>query len=277
MVLESKGLVLMVVYVDVYILENFIVNYFLMTVTTQTLYIRINNKRAVLSSVFAAFYSLIIFVPKLQFMTSIPLKLPVAFLIIQLAYGKTEIILKLKAAALYIVYTFVLAGIIIFLQYRNSNNPAAGLFIGNFTSGSQLTALMIVYIILYRLACYVIDRRKLKTYTYPIEIITKSGSVKVQALLDTGNELREPVTNLPVIIVEKGIISGLDTNKLCRIYIPYKVVNGQANFLEAFKPEVVKVSLDEKHFEYKNAVIGISDAKLSEAGEYQALLSRDII
>lgn len=268
---------LLIVYVDMYILENLIVNYFLLTITSQTLCVKMNNKRALLSSAFAALYSLVIFVDKLGFMTTIPFKLGTAYLIVFLAYGRRKYILKLKAVLLYIIYTFVLAGLFIFLEYKNNLNPVRGLLITHFTAGKQFIALMFIYIFIYRTVSYIIDRRKLKVYTYPVEIITNTGSVKVQALLDTGNELREPITNLPVIIVEKGILSGIDTSKYSKLYIPFQVVSGGADYLEAFKPEIVKVNLDEKHFEYKNAVIGISSTKLSESDEYQALLSRDII
>lgn len=276
-VLGSKGMMPLIVYVDMFLLENFIVNYFLVIITSQTLCVRLNNKRALLSSILAAVYSLVIFVDRLHFMTTIPVKLSIAYLIVHLAYGKRKLLLKLKAALLYVVYTFILAGLIIFLEYKNNINPARGLYIESFQSSWQFISLMIIYIVIYRTVCYVIDRRKLKSFTYPIEIVTCAGSIKVQALLDTGNELKEPITNLPVIIVEKEILADLDTSKYSKLYIPYKVVNGQNNYLEAFKPEVVKVNIDESHYQYKTAVIGISNAKLSESDEYQALLSRDII
>jgi stage II sporulation protein GA (sporulation sigma-E factor processing peptidase) len=266
----------LIVWVDVIVLENIIVNYFLLIITAQTLCIKLKNKRAILSSAAAGLYTLIIFYDELKFLTVLPLKLLAALLIVYGAFGKNKLIFLLKSTFIYILYTFVLAGLIFFLEYRNMGNPAYGYY-ESFNTKWLITALMVVYIVINRVFYYIISRRKLGKYTYNIEIFTKSSSVTVTALLDTGNELKEPITNLPVIIVEKSAVTGIDTSLYDKLYIPYKVVSGQANFLEAFKPEKIKISYDKDNFQYKNAVIGISDIKLSEFNEYQALLSRDII
>ena len=268
---------LLIVWVDIIVLENIIVNYFLLLITAQTLSIKVKSLRAILVSAAAGAYTLVIFYDELRFLTLLPVKIIVAFLIVYGAFGKNKIIFLLKSTFVYIIYTFVLAGLIIFLEYRNTTNPAYGYFQDSFNTKWLITALMMGYIIIYRVFNYIASRQKLKKYTYLIEIFTKSSSVTVTALLDTGNELKEPITNLPVIIVEKSAVLGIDTNLYDKLYIPYKVVSGQSNFLEAFKPEKIKINYDKNNFQYKNAVIGISDVKLSDYNEYQALLSRDII
>ena len=48
----------------------------------------------------------------------------------------------------------------------------------------------------------------------------------MRAFLDTGNELREPATNLPVLIVERDIFYDINLSKYDKFYIPYKVING---------------------------------------------------
>ncbi len=269
-------MMLLIVWVDVMILENIIVNYFLLIITAQTLSIKLKNIRAIISSAAAGLYTLVIFYDKLKFFTILPIKLLVVILIIYGAFGKNKLIFILKSTLIYLLYTFVLAGLIFFLEYRNMGNPAYGYY-ENFNTKWLIIALMLLYIIIYRVFSFIISRRKLNNYTYNVEIFTKSSSFTVSALLDTGNELKEPITNLPVIIVEKSAVSDIDTSLYEKLYIPYKVVSGQASFLEAFKPEKVKISYDKDNFQYKNAVIGISDIKLSEFNEYQALLSRDII
>ena len=271
------GLMLLIVWVDIVVLENIIVNYFLIIITAQTLSIKVKNVRAILTSAMAGLYTLVIFFDKLSFLTILPVKIAIAFLIVYGAFGKNKIIFLLKCTSIYIVYTFVLAGLIIFLEYRNNINPAYGYFENNFDTKWLITALMLGYIVIYRVFTYIAGRQKLKKYTYLVEIITKSASVTVTALLDTGNELKEPITNLPVIIVEKNAVVDIDTNVYDKLYIPYKVVSGQSSYLEAFKPEKIKISFDRNNYQYKNAVIGVSDIKLSDCNEYQALLSRDII
>lgn len=268
---------LLIVYVDVIVLENIIINYFLVLITAQTLGTKLKNWRAILASFAAGLYAIVILFEELKALTFLPVKLLAAFLIIYGAFGKNKIIFLLKSTFIYIAYTFVLAGVIIFLEYKNMNNPAYGFHIESFHLRRYLLAIMLVYILVNRIFNYIVSRQRLRKYTYSIEIITKTKNITVTALLDTGNELKEPITNLPVIIVEKSAVMNLDTSLYDKLYIPYKVVSGQSSFLEAFKPEKIKISDDNNNVQYKNAVIGISDIKLSECNEYQALLSRDII
>ncbi|NLZ48662.1 MAG: sigma-E processing peptidase SpoIIGA [Clostridiales bacterium] len=263
----------MVIFIDLVLLENLIVNYFLLFITAQTLSLKINYKRFFITSVCAALYTLVIFIDKLKFMTTIPVTLLTAFLIVYGAFGKNKFFFVLKATLLYLAYTFVVAGIIVYLENKNTYR----LEIENFSARKLLLVLMVIYIIGYRLLTYIISLQKVKKYTYNIEIFVQGQIIKIKALLDTGNELKEPITNLPVIIVEKDALTNIDISVHNKLYIPFKAVSGQANFLYGFKPDKIKINYDEDKFQFKNGIIGICDTKLSDHDEYQGLLSRDII
>jgi stage II sporulation protein GA (sporulation sigma-E factor processing peptidase) len=262
-----------IIFIDLILLENLIVNYFLLFITAQTLSIKINYKRFLISSVCASLYTLVIFIDELKFMTAIPVTLLIALLVVYGAFGKNKFFFVLKATLIYLAYTFVVAGIIVYLENKNIYR----LEIENFHARKLFLALMIIYVLGYRLLTYIISLHKAKNYTYNIEIFAQEQTLKIKALLDTGNELKEPITNLPVIIVEKAALTNIDTSKYDKMYIPFKVVNGQASFLYAFKPDKIKINFGDDNFQFKNAIIGICDTKLSENNEYQGLLSRDII
>lgn len=263
----------MVIFIDLILLENLIVNYFLLFITAQTLSIKINYKRILITSVCAALYTLVIFIDELKFLTTIPVTLLIALLIVYSAFGKNKFFFILKATLIYLGYTFVVAGIIVYMENKNIYR----LKIENFHARKLFLALMIIYIIGYRVVTYLISLQKVKSYTYNIEIFIKEEKINIKALLDTGNELKEPITNLPVIIVEKEALASIDSKRYEKMYIPFKAVNGQTNFLYGFKPDKIKINYDDDNFQFKNAIIGICDTKLSEHNEYQGLLSRDII
>lgn len=263
----------MVIFIDLILLENLIVNYFLLFITAQTLSIKINYKRILITSVCAALYTLVIFIDELKFLTTIPVTLLIALLIVYSAFGKNKFFFILKATLIYLGYTFVVAGIIVYMENKNIYR----LEIENFHARKLFLALMIIYIIGYRVVTYLISLQKVKSYTYNIEIFIKEEKINIKALLDTGNELKEPITNLPVIIVEKEALASIDSKRYEKMYIPFKAVNGQTNFLYGFKPDKIKINYDDDNFQFKNAIIGICDTKLSEHNEYQGLLSRDII
>ncbi|MPM66198.1 hypothetical protein SDC9_113105 [bioreactor metagenome] len=59
-------------------------------------------------------------------------------------------------------------------------------------------------------------------------------------------------------------------------YIPYSVINGYSGKLQAIKPGKIKVNIN-GCFEDREALIAFCDNKLSQSGDYNALLSRGII
>ena len=56
-----------------------------------------------------------------------------------------------------------------------------------------------------------------------IKININSNSVYTKAILDTGNFLKEPITKIPVAVVEKDVLKGV---------IPEKILNNLSNIIE---------------------------------------------
>ncbi|GAA0734612.1 sigma-E processing peptidase SpoIIGA [Clostridium oceanicum] len=261
----------MVIYLDVLIFQNFIVNLFLLVVTSQTL--KISKK--ILSYVLAAFlgslYVLVIIYPSLNFFSSIIFKILVAFFIVWIAFRKNNIFFNLKATAIYICYSMIIAGICIFMEC-SYNSSSFNIIIGNFSYKKLLMALMILYIVASKVVWFIKDRKDISQFIYDVNIVLNNRITKVKAFLDTGNELREPATNLPVIIVDREVFLNINLDDYDKFYIPYSVINGHSGNLKGFKPEGIYIG-DEK----KQAIIGISEEKLSSIKDYQALLSRGIV
>jgi len=120
------------------------------------------------------------------------------------------------------------------------------------------------------------DRREIASLIYEVDIVTNSDVRKVRAFLDTGNELREPVTNLPVMIVEKEALNDLEIKSKDKFYIPYKVINGFSGMLEGFKPKYINIHSD-NGIEQKEVIVALCNNMISEVRDYNALLSRGIL
>jgi stage II sporulation protein GA (sporulation sigma-E factor processing peptidase) len=272
----------MEVYVDILLLENFVVNFFIMYIVMQTMRLSFKLKFIILSSGLGSLYVLTLLLPQLKVFTLLPFKLLTAFIMVILVIKPLNIWMLLRGTVLYIFYSMLLAGFIVFIELNNQTSYLEGMLYGKFSyKGSLikgvLIAAMIIYIALDRLVVFIKDRRDMTNFTYTIEVGFCNCNSRINAFLDTGNELREPVTNLPVIIVERNILKELDLKEDNKMYIPYKVLNGIPAKIEAFKPTYIKLYQDENNYKYVNAVIGLCDGKLSELNDYNALLSRGIL
>ena len=111
-------------------------------------------------------------------------------------------------------------------------------------------------------------------------------------MVDSGNLLKEAISNLPVVIVEKSILTGLvdsfilenvenilcgkwleETNPRAYDYnfriIPFSSLGNKNGLLLGFKPDFIKVFTEDEVLE-KEVIIGIYEETLS--GEYSAII-----
>lgn len=265
----------MVVYLDLMILENTIVNFFILFLTSQTLKVANRVFYMLISSLLGSFYVLVLILPSLRIFNSLIFKILTAFIIVFAAFRKRELMFNIKATAIYISYSMIIAGLCVFLECNNkSNNPT--LAIENFSYKKLMLAMMIIYIICNKLIWYIRDRKEISSFIYDVDIVLQKDFKRVKAFLDTGNELREPATNLPVLVVDKGVFNNIDLKGYDKFYIPYKVVNGSSGNLTGFKPSYIDVYIGDKK-EKKEVIIALSEGQLSGIRDYEALLSRGII
>ena len=106
---------------------------------------------------------------------------------------------------------------------------------------------------------------------YKITIFFDSNSkISLPAFLDTGNKLKDPITNKPIILINKKILKG-KYNIRSPMYIPYNSLNHHS-LLECFKP--TKIYLNDK--EIKNYLIGLSENSFKLNG-IECLLNYQIL
>lgn len=130
-----------------------------------------------------------------------------------------------------------------------------------------------------------------------IKININSKYKYINAIIDTGNFLREPITKTPVIVVEKNvlveiipeyilenlskIINGKDidlkeyTAKV-RI-IPFTSLGKENGILLGLKADSVLVEMEETVININDVIIGIYNGILSKAGKYKALIGLDLL
>lgn len=266
----------MVVYLDVLILENSIVNTFLLYVTSETLRLKVSMKYLILSGILGGLYVIVLIIPELKIFSKLIFKIVIAFLMIIIAYRKKSLMFNIKAISILIMYSMLTAGICFFIQLNYLQNNFFNVFMGNMSYKLIIIALMIIYMFVNRIIWFIHDRKFTQNLTYKIEICVKNSKKIVEAFLDTGNELREPITNLPVIIVERRLMTNINWDDSVKYYVPFRLVNGNIGKLEAFKPTYVKIYIGNK-IEVRNAIIALIDNKLSDLNDYNALLSRGSI
>lgn len=263
------------VFVDVIILENYLVSMFFTVITASILNIKKDYLFINLSSLIAALYTLTILFPKVKILSTIPFKILVPFIIVFIAFRIKDLLMNIKAALIYLALSFLLAGICIFLEMTNISITST-FIIDSYNYKKLLLSIIVIFLIADRIVSFVKDRGELTSYIYKLEIKHKEVLTSFKGFLDTGNELREPATNLPVIIVERGVINKFPMNNEKSFLIPYKLVDGSRGVIHGFIPEEIWLFKNDKKILIR-AVVCFTDEVLSVENDYKALLSRGII
>jgi len=264
----------LIIYLDVLLIENFIVNIFLLYITTQTLRINTKLRYLILAALIGAMYAIGAVLSNFHYFFMVPLKFITAIIMIYIVFRKNKIIFIIKGSILFILFSMMLAGLCIFIELNN--NISSITIFNKFSYKILLSAIMIIYVIVHRIITHISERNELENLIFDIEIVTEDNIKKLRAFFDTGNELREPATNLPVIIVEKRLFLDEEINEKNKFIIPYRVVSGDGGRLEGFKPRYVKIYNKEKVFE-RQVIVAFCDNHLSIMNDYNALLSRGIL
>ena len=265
----------MVVYIDVLLFENFVVNLFLLILTFKLL--RFSYKKSVyLSAVMGSIYTLALFL-EVPFGTSFLAKVLIVALMIIISIEKRTINNIFKCIGCFFILSFTLAGMCFsFVLVENQYSIFQKFIISNYSVKYILVSIMILYICIVRIFEYLRKRNIVKSLVYDIEISVNKNIFYVKGFLDTGNELREPVTNLPCIIVEEKYLSEIEIPPNEYFNIAYSTI-GENGKIKGFKGEKIRIKSKEDDWRVVDAIICSCNNKLSKENDFNALLSIGII
>lgn len=275
------------VYVDVLFIINFIIDYILLAVTALFIKKRPCILRTCLASAFGAVYASFIFFIPLGTFFVFTLSGIVSLLMVVIAYGAKSATALLKNLAVFYLVSFVTSGAgfaVLFLgnKYGKINFAVnAGVFYADINAYTMLAVFVLSVAVIHLSAGYIRKQRIKQTFLYNVTIEKNGKSVTDTALFDTGNFLRDPISQNSVVIAEWQTVSALfprGTLSECVArqpgeftYIPCHGINGNAG-LFAFRPD--KISSDEITLS-DSVFVGITETSLDREGGYRMILPND--
>lgn len=267
----------MEVYVDIYLLENIIINVFLLLLTFKILRFNYKKINLYLAALLGGIYGLVIFCNVKIFCSGF-IKILIPILMIFISIERKNIKCILKAVIVFFMIAFMLGGICFgTIQMQNTYLIGEEFVIKNNSVKYIVLSLSVIFIIITRIVDLLKDRAFVKNFLYDIYITEGSRTVLVKGFLDTGNELREPVTNLPCIIIENTYFNQFKVSDDKKFIIKYDTINEMGE-IKGFKGKNIMIRNEESNSWSKvDAIVCGCERKLSKEDEFQALLSRGIV
>ncbi|WP_416826935.1 sigma-E processing peptidase SpoIIGA [Ectobacillus polymachus] len=290
----------MVVYADVVWLLNLCIDYLLLLLTAIILKKKIRKWR-LLCGAFIGSILVIITLISVDFAHPI-VKLLFSFLIVYAAFGFTRIRTFIATVCMFYFVTFMVGGGLIGLHFFLMDSPILrGMALTQPSSfGDPISWLFVIigFPIIYYFSKKRIGDIEITRIRYEqiveVELIVNGLELKLNGLIDNGNQLYDPITKTPVMIVEADTIKQLipqwlleqskqptrllhekeeqiDWMKRIRI-IPYRGIGQSHQFLLAVKPDTIRVYKDGEILSVRNVYVGINHTKLSSDNEYTCIL-----
>ena len=277
-----------VVYADMLLIINFIINIIILKITSIFAHTKPGIGRLVISSLAGAFYALFMFFPQIKLLYIFPVKLIVSLLMIKIIIPKSKVVRLIKITAMFYLVSFAFAGILLALIYFTdfARNSAPIMKNGIFYYDISLKNLIITSVIAYvliKISSAIIQRNKIIGIKN-ITVFLGTKECTLSALCDTGNLLKDPLSDNPVIIAEKASISSLfpdgvpdiennDSSVYKLRIIPFSSIGTSSGIMTGFIPDKVSV----EGINACDVVIGISEYPLCKDNEYNALFNPNII
>lgn len=294
----------MTIYVDVVLLENLCMNYIILFGTGYIIRLKIKHLRILLSSLIGAIYAILAYAGIFPMYANIFVKIVLSICMVYIAFYPKNIKGMVKELIVFYLVSFALGGCAFALLYIV--RPQAifmkdGVYIGTYPIKIALLGGIVGFVVTY-IAFKVVKTRMTKNeLIYDMVIKIKDKELTTKVMLDTGNMLKDPISNMPVVLVEKSILYPIlpkellensknilggdfkeneDINNEYRTrlrIIPFTSVGKQNGMMLGIKVDEIKIITDVDEVINDNAIICVYEKEFSKRKKYFGLIGIDLL
>lgn len=290
----------MTIYLDIIFFENLFMNYIILFATETILKSQFKIIRTFLSSLIGSVYAVLTYVTAMEIYSSILLKIILSMSMVYIAFNSKNLKSFFKQLIIFYLTSFTFGGVAFaFVYFVNPQNILLekGVLITTYPIKIILVAGIIGFLIITTAFKNIKGKLRKKDMFCNIKIIINSKSVYVKAIIDTGNFLKEPITQTPVVVVQKNVLKGvipsyileniedIINGKSVNLYeyiskiriIPFTSLGKENGVLLGIKADKILVEAEDKYIDINNVIIGIYDGILEKNKRYMALLGLELL
>lgn len=295
----------MTVYLDIIFLENFILNFIILYAVSLVIKEKVSYIKLMIASLIGASYGMIYYLINFQSKWNLIFKIILSVVMVYISFMPKSFKEFIKQITFFYLVSFVFGGAslgVIYMVNAGKISIRNGIIVGNYTLKTIFIGVILAFTIITVAFKLVKNRISKKDLFCNIKIIINQSKINVKAVIDTGNFLKEPITNIPVIVVEKDILRNFVPKEILENIenilggdlknipeniqneymsklkvIPFSSLGKQNGMLLGIKADGVVVEIDNEEKYVEKVILGIYTKKLSKKDEYNALLGIDVI
>lgn len=255
------------VYIDSLFLLQFFLNLYLLGLVNRMLYHAASGKRVLGGAVLGAVCSLVPFLLPIKLSYGMLCSFLMSILSMSLFVFRTfRLAQLLKVLEKMLVMTLLLGGMLLFLLKLLPDTEGA--FWG-------LIGVLALGAVSYTVVGRLMGAGKETDSVCQVTLEGHRGKVQIEALIDTGNSLIEPISGKPVAVIEEAtfqMLFGEATPELYRA-IPYHSVGKSNGILKGYLLEYMVVELQGVKKECNQIYVAVSQELLAEKSNYRMILN----
>jgi len=307
-VVRGWALVIYTVYLDQVFIGNLIMNYIILWAAARLSRIPAGAGRLVAGAALGAAYSLVLFILGNSFLLSVWFKMIASLLIVAITFAPIQPQKFLACLGTFYLTSFVLGGLIFGMIFFIQPARISGLNSTGWVNSGYFWPGLLSGIAVFGAAGKGVSallHRRLFENLFKLVILIKSQGVQVQvdALLDTGNQLKDPVTKQAVIVVEYDVLKPLLPAEVQALFdetrepdvwhilgslsenswisrfsvIPFNSLGRTNGLMLGFRPDEVIAVRQQQPVRINKAVIAIYHKKMDPGDSYHALMHPDLL
>ena len=293
----------MTIYVDIVLLENLCMNAIIIFSTAYIMKLKIRIVRILISALIGAIYAILVYADVFPMYSNIIIKVILSLCMVYIAFKPKKVSGLIKELMVFYLVSFALGGCAFALLYIVRPQDIFienGVYIGTYPIKIALLGGVTGFIVTY-IAFKVVKTKITKNeIIYEVVIKIEDRELRTNVILDTGNMLKDPITNASVILVEK--------EKLCNILpvtlldlmnvsvggdlklenveekfktrariIPFSSVGKSNGMFIGIKIDELKIITDLDEIINKNVIVCSYEKKFSKTGKYHGLIGIESI
>lgn len=272
----------MIIYADILVVTNMLVNYFLLLIAAKLDKIQFKSLRIILSAFIGGISSLYILLQIDNTFIDFSVKTVLCFIMVLVAFGFKGFKCFIRSSFYLLAATFIFAGVMLLL---GNVFKSKSIIVNNSTVYFDISAVMLIIsaIVVYLVITVILfftHKKAFKTQICDIKVEFGEYSADLKGFFDTGNYLSDNFSDNAVILVDKKSFISQNTKNAESIYkkryrvLPCETVNG-CSILEGFRADRMIIVLSGKKTEFINPLIMFSNTPIKD--EYNAILNTEIL
>ena len=290
----------MTVYLDIVLLENILLNYIIILSTAILSKEKIKFLKIIFSSIIGGIFAIITYITDLSIISGIIIKIIISIIMMKIAFKECNLNRFVKILIFFYLVSFTFGGIaFMLLFFINPQNIIINenRFVGTYPLKIAVLAGGFGFVIITIVAQIIKNKLTKNNVICELEIFYKGKNKKIKTMLDTGNLLKEPISNEDVIIVEKESLKDIVSNDILEnistilkgnqldsknVYsykikiIPFSSLGNDNGLLIGFKPDYIKV-YGEEEIVRNDIIVGIYNGKLTPNDMYTSLIGLNVL